>query len=207
MDLATGQVAEHREATPRGRSSGTHLCLLYENEEERREVIARFIELGIAGNERVAYFAETDPELIPSWLAEHGVQVPQAPQFTVSSTEEIYYPHGEFHVERMFPFWRAFLTEAEGLDLDGARATGETSWSREVPGGERIVEYEAKLNTLLLDLPVTALCQYDVHRFDGATILDILRVHPLMLIAGQVVANPYYVGHEQFLGQRKPVAE
>jgi hypothetical protein len=107
----------------------------------------------------------------------------------------------------MFPFWRAFLTEAEGLDLDGARATGETSWSREVPGGELIVEYEAKLNTLLLDLPVTALCQYDVHRFDGATILDILRVHPLMLIAGQVVANPYYVGHEQFLGHRNPVAE
>jgi len=173
-------------------SSGTHLCLIYDDERERREVVAKFVEDGFSKGERVAYFTDAEPLAIRSWLGQHGVELPEPPVFSLLRARSVYFPDGEFLPERMPPYWRGFHKEATDLGLSGARATGETSWSREVPGGERIVEYEANLNVLLLDLPVTALCQYDVRRFDGATIFDILRVHPLMLVGGQVVRNPYY---------------
>ena len=44
-----------------------------------------------------------------------------------------------------------------------------------------------------------AHCQYDARRFDGATLFDVLNVHPMMIIRGQVVRNPYYVEPEHFL--------
>jgi hypothetical protein len=181
--------------------SGTHLCLIYDDERERREVVAKFVEEGLSGGERVAYFTDAEPVAIRTWLEEHGLELPEPPAFSLSPARSVYCPDGEFRPERMPPYWRAFHAEATGLGFPAARATGETSWSREVPGGERIVEYEAHLNEVLAELPVTALCQYDVKRFDGATIFDILRVHPLMLVGGQVVRNPYYEGPEEFLSR------
>jgi hypothetical protein len=179
-------------------NSGTHLCLIYDDERERREVVAKFVEDGLSGGERVAYFTDAEPQVICTWLGERGLELPEPPAFSLMEASTVYYPDGEFLPERMLPYWLAFHTEATDMGFPAARATGETSWSREVPGGERIVEYEANLNVVLADLPVTALCQYDVRRFDGATIFDILRVHPLMLVGGQVVRNPYYETPEAF---------
>lgn len=196
--------ASGAEGEPR---AGTHLCLLYESEVERREVVSRFVEEGLAAGERVAYFADDEPDLVLAWLRERGVEVSARPQFSVAPARSVYCPEGEFFIEPMFDYWRAFHREAQALGLAGARGTGETNWCLETPGGERIVEYEARLNDLLVELPVTALCQYDVRRFDGAAILDILRVHPLMLIAGQVVANPYYIRPQEFLELRRDTVE
>jgi MEDS: MEthanogen/methylotroph, DcmR Sensory domain len=180
-------------------TAGTHLCLIYDDEQERREVVAKFVESGLSEGERVAYFTDAEPLAIRTWLGGHGFELPEPPVFSLLEARNVYFPDGEFLPERMPPYWRAFHREATDLGFPAARATGETSWSREVPGGDRIVEYEANLNAVLVDLPVTALCQYDVRRFDGATIFDILRVHPLMLVGGQVVRNPYYERPEEFL--------
>lgn len=179
--------------------SSAHLCLFYDDEQERREVVARFVAEGLRSGERVAYFTDAEPQAIHTWLGEHGLDLPEPPAFTVQEARSVYFPDGEFLPERMPPYWHAFHEEASDLGFPAARATGETTWSREVPGGERIVEYEANLNAVLEGLPVTALCQYDVRRFDGATLFDILRVHPLMLVGGAVVRNPYYERPEAFL--------
>jgi hypothetical protein len=187
--------------------AGTHVCLIYDNETERREVVAAFARDGLASGERVAYFTDAQPADIHAWLTERGVDLPEPPQFTVDPAGDVYFPDGEFVPERMPPFWHRFHEEATAGGFPAARATGETSWSRDVRGGERIVEYEARLNDVLAEIPVTALCQYDVHRFDGATILDILRVHPLMLIGGQMVRNPYYMTPHQFLTRRSAADE
>jgi hypothetical protein len=47
------------------------------------------------------------------------------------------------------------------------------------------------------------VCQYDANRFDGATILKCLEVHPYMIVHGQVVHNPYYITPQEFLGSAR----
>ena len=64
-----------------------------------------------------------------------------------------------------------------------------------------LLEYEARLNMLVAEHPITACCQYDVRRFDGRTIMDVLAVHPVMIVRGQVVKNPYYTDPNEFLRQ------
>jgi hypothetical protein len=90
-------------------------------------------------------------------------------------------------------------------DYPAVRATGETSWAvRGIPGSDRLLEYEARLNDALETVPVTAVCQYDVNLFDGATILDILKVHPIMISRGQLVRNPFYIRPDEFLSAHRP---
>jgi len=54
---------------------------------------------------------------------------------------------------------------------------------------------------LVHTVPITVVRQYDAQRFDGAKLYDILSVHPMMIVHGQVVRNPYYVEAEVFLAK------
>jgi hypothetical protein len=54
------------------------------------------------------------------------------------------------------------------------------------------MEYEANGKVFLNKYPVTVVCQYHADKFDGATLLECLKVHPFMIVYGQIVRNPYY---------------
>ena len=86
------------------------------------------------------------------------------------------------------------------MGFNGGRVIGEmTPEVQQVPGGERLLEYESRVSLLLRTHPVTSVCQYDARTFDGATIMDILKVHPLMVVRGSVVRNPFFIPPEEFL--------
>jgi hypothetical protein len=68
-----------------------------------------------------------------------------------------------------------------------------------VPGGDRLLEYESRVSLMVREKPVTAVCQYDANQFSGAAIMNILKVHPKMIVNGIVVHNPFFIEPEQFL--------
>jgi len=187
---------------------GSHVCLIYESEAERRRLLSKFLEAGLRDGERVLYLTDVmKPGELVDWLTDLGIDLPTGPdadRFTVSDAESVYCKGGEFKPERMFEFWGDLYDDAVARDYPAVRATGETSWAvRGIPGSERLLEYEALLNKALEKVPVTAVCQYDVNLFDGGTILDILRVHPIMISRGQLVKNPFYMGPDEFLAMRQ----
>jgi len=184
-------------------AAGTHICLIYDDDQERRALMSDFVRSGLACAEQVMYLTDAAPGSVRAWLAERGVPVPADeadPGLMVKPTVDVYCREGRFTPEAMFDVWRAYYHNAGEAGYAGARATGETSWALDGhPGAERLLEYEALLTDVLRRTPVTAVCQYDANRFDGGTILDILRVHPLLVVRGQVVQNPYYLAPEDFL--------
>lgn len=190
--------------TPEPFRAGAHVCLLYETEEERRDLISKFLAAGLRDGERVVYFTDlmTSDEL-RDWLLSLGVEIPkglEASRFSVADAESVYCPQGWFDPEQMFEYWGRLYRDSVTQCYPAVRATGETSWAvRGIPGSERLIEYEALLNKTLEKSPVTAVCQYDVNLFDGGAILDILRVHPVIISRGQLVENPLYIGPDEFL--------
>lgn len=75
------------------------------------------------------------------------------------------------------------------------------SWAlRGTPGSERIVEYEAKLNTFFPGSQCLAVCQYDRRRFDPRVLLEVLETHPLAVIGTEVYENFYYMPPQDFFG-------
>jgi hypothetical protein len=184
--------------------AGTHMCLIYNDDAERKRLISKFIDSGLATGEKVSYFADlATPSEIRQWLANKGVDLPEDEQddrFGVLVAEKTYCPTGEFVPESMLDTLRAYYKQAVDDGYTGARVSGEMSWAlRGVPGSNRLMEYEAQVNNVLATHPVTAICQYDATKFDGATIFDVLSVHPMMIVHGQIVQNPYYLKPEVFL--------
>ena len=186
---------------------GVHVCLLYEDEAERRSFIQRFVQDGLTRGEKVLYLTDVmTPQEVRDWLGDMGVDQAEdtvADHLEVAEARSVYYPTGEFVPERVFAFWENLDEDVRRTGHPGARATGETSWAvRGIPGAERLLEYEAGLTRVLQKTSVSAICQYDVHLFDGRTILDILRVHPVIVSRGQLVQNPFYVGPDDFMGRQ-----
>ena len=183
---------------------GTHMCLIYNNEEERREIISNYLDGGIATGEKVTYFAdEMSPDQVKEWLADMGVQPPDnevSDSFNVVTADSTYLPDGKFDPEKMLRNLRDFYTSAVEQNFASCRVSGEMSWAlQDKPGTERLMEYEAKVNDVLVEYPVTAICQYDANKFDGATLFECLKVHPYMIVKGQIVRNPYYMSTDEYL--------
>ena len=185
--------------------AGTHMCYIYKDDQERKEFIAKYLSLGLQGHEKVNYFVDViSPEEMRAQFNELGLNLPlemDERDFSISRALEIYCTGSKFVPENTLQKLRSMYALSIDEGYSGTRISGEMSWVlREgVEGTDRLMEYESLVNTVLLDYPLTAICQYDARRFNGSTLFDVLNVHPMMIIRGQVVRNPYYVIPEKFL--------
>ncbi|MGZ4979999.1 MAG: MEDS domain-containing protein [Methylobacter sp.] len=176
-----------------------HICHLYTNENERRNTIAQFMRSGLLANEKVGYLADVMPPMndMDSYLFQLGI-IPSCQvkpkQLVLTQAEAAYCPDGTFLPERMLDYWRSFCNQAQSESFTGVRVTGDTSWiSKGMPGIDRWIEYEATINSLMAEASIHGvMCQYDVSKLDGAMLFDVLSVHPMMIVAGQIVHNPYF---------------
>lgn len=183
---------------------GTHMCLIFNGEDERKKVIGDFLKIGLKQGERVAYFADVmTTDEVKEWLSQKGVSVSanvEGGQLEITNATNTYCPGGEFVPDVMLDNLKNFYIKAEKDDYPKSRLSGEMSWAlKNIPGSNRLMEYESRVNEVILDYPLTAICQYDADKFDGATIFECLKVHPYMIVRGQVVRNPYYLKPEEYL--------
>ncbi|MFC1743307.1 MEDS domain-containing protein [Candidatus Riflebacteria bacterium] len=181
--------------------AGTHMCLIYSHEDDRREIISKFIKNGIIGGERVYYIADTiKPEEVREWLLNMEVELPRDDCFSILPAVNTYCPQKEFIPQKMLHTIRAFYEQTVKDGYPGTRGTGEMSWAlKGIAGSERLMEYEALLNEVLVTHPITVICQYDANQFGGREIFNTLKVHPMTIVHGQVVQNPFYMKPQEFL--------
>ncbi|MBD2427797.1 MEDS domain-containing protein [Phormidium sp. FACHB-1136] len=185
--------------------ANTHMCYIFNDEDERREVIARYTNSGITSEELVGYFADLDnADLLEEYLLSIGIHPPDASHrdhVMFCPAHTVYCPDGHFTAKEMIRRLKALHHTCQEHHWPNVRVTGEMSWalSPHITGAEELVEYESRLNLLMETHPLTAICQYDANRFDGATLFEILQVHPMMVVRGQIVRNPYYLPPEEFL--------
>jgi hypothetical protein len=186
--------------------AGTHMCMIYTDEEERRKIISKFLDSGLKTGEQVYYLADVmSPEEVRDWLVSMDVDIPQdgeANGFNVLVAEDTYCPNGRFVPDEMLDTLRDCYNQAIDQGYPGSRVSGEMSWAlKGIPGSERLMEYESLVNNVFVTHPMTAICQYNANLFDGATILNVLKVHPMMIVRGQIVRNPYYMKPEEFISE------
>jgi len=187
---------------------GVHICQIFSNDQERLEALLGFLESGIDAREKTACFTEKlDDEIFSAYLAELGHSLEElrsSGALTKSGSTEVYFQDGRFDPEQMLALLRQFYEDSVTKGYPAARVIGEmTSDVQHIPGGSRLMEYESRVSMLQRECPVTTVCQYDAQAFDGATIMQILKVHPLMVMHGSVVHNPFYVQPEEYLAQQR----
>ncbi len=185
---------------------GVHICQIFSNDDERQESLLKFILSGLQSKERTCCFSDNATEqAIGEFLGNYGISHNEAIDsgaLTLAGTRDVYFENNCFNPERMIGLLTKYYDDSVTQGYPAARVIGEMAPEvQHVSGGNRLMEYESKVSLLLRDHPVTAVCQYDARSFDGAMIMDVLKVHPLMIVRGSVVHNPFFIKPEEYLTQ------
>jgi hypothetical protein len=187
---------------------GIHICQIFNNDDERHNALVDFLISGILSEENAACFSEKEsPSTLSDVFKKNGIEykkVEEKGEFSLSGTANIYFKDNKFDPDKMIDLLKDFYEKSLNDNKKGARVIGEmTPEIGKVEGGSRLMEYESKVSMLIRKYPVNAVCQYDARSFDGSTILDILKVHPYMIVKGSVIHNPFYIQPEEILSKNK----
>jgi hypothetical protein len=73
-------------------------------------------------------------------------------------------------------------------------------WAAEDPSHiDSLLEFESRVNDVWRRHDDAVICVYDLARFGGDTIVDILRTHPMVVIGGVLQQNPFFVPPKEYL--------
>lgn len=183
---------------------GVHICQIFASDSKRQESVLKFILSGLQSKERTSCFSDkTTGQAVEEFLGKHGISYAEARHsgaFILAETHDVYFQDNYFDPERMLSVLSKYHEDSVAQGYPAARVIGEmTPEVQHIAGGDRLLEYESKISLLLREHPVTSVCQYDARAFDGAMIMDILKVHPLMVVQGSIVHNPFFINPEEFL--------
>jgi hypothetical protein len=200
------QAAKKKEVTLCGtKLTGVrHICAFFDSAEEQNEVLMPFLKEGIDEGEQVVTILDSathDDHALR--LEAAGISVAAAKareQLRVLSTEATYTMGNVFVADRMYDMLASTLRDAESTKFKGIRAMGDMAWAlRNCPGTEDLLIYEARVNQVAPQHDCTLLCAYDINRFSGRVVADILATHSHVVMGGRVHANPHYVEPLEFL--------
>jgi hypothetical protein len=97
----------------------------------------------------------------------------------------------------------AFEQLASGNATGGfplSRIVCHMDWAAEEPSHlDTLVEFESRVNEVWRRHDDAVICVYDLARFGGQVVIDMLRTHPMIIIGGILQENPFYQPPEEFL--------
>jgi len=189
---------------------GAHMCGLYETPEERDQILFGFLRTGGRTNDlrlycpaerSVADFERSYAQRYPDGASE----VHDLSRFRLASIKALYYPTGIFSPWDMDRNLQAFYEESQRDGRRNVRATAEMVWALEaVPGVEHLMVYESRLNYFIPGKPWISICLYNMTKFTGSQIMNVLRTHPFSISAGVITENPYYMDPDDYLATYAP---
>jgi PAS domain S-box-containing protein len=183
---------------------GDHACCIYDTEEEHRNIVAPFLRKGLEQNEKVVCIIDArDKKTIINYLKTEGVDVEhyqKKGQFSILTSTDTCLNGGVFEPDRMMSFLSSDTQKALDEGYTALRVTGEMSWAlRGLPGSDRLIEFENKLNIFFPGSRCLAICQYDRRTFDAGTLLHVLMTHPFVFIGANLYQNFYYTSPDDIL--------
>jgi hypothetical protein len=183
---------------------GTHICAFFRGIPERDAILIPFLTEGLrAGHKCQCLIDDGLDEVRAALDAEMGASA-ATHQLEIQPTKSAYLRRGSFSTKDMLAFWDESVGAAvneQGFPF--VRSTGETTWTlRDLPDSRDFLTYEAELNRFLPRYPQVIMCLYDLDRFAGQVLVDIMKTHPKVLMGSTVLDNLYYLEPDEFLARR-----
>jgi hypothetical protein len=186
--------------------TGDHICAFYRGA-ERDDMLVSFLAAGLrTGDKCICVLDAARPESLLALLDDPQAQERlERRQLEFVDFEDAHQAIGRFVPERMVEFWEHNVQSAlEGGKYQFFRAAGEMTWAlRDMPGLNQLATFESEVNRLMPRYPQVYLCVYDIERFSGEQVLDVLKTHPKVLLGAMMFDNPYYIEPDEFLARRQ----
>lgn len=183
-----------------------HVCAFFNSDDEKYRVLLPFIKDGFeCGDKAVHVVSPNQRDDHLQRLAAAGIDVAaagQSGQFELRINTEAYLRDGHFDQDRML---EAFEQMASGNAAGGfplSRIVCHMDWAAEGRSHvDNLVEFESRVNDVWGRHDDAVVCVYDLAKFGGDTVVDIMRTHPMVIIGGILQQNPFFVPPAEFLRQ------
>ncbi|QFY62953.1 hypothetical protein FZ934_21695 (plasmid) [Rhizobium grahamii] len=189
-----------------GASLGTHrhVCAFFNGAENAFDVLAPFICDGFQCDHRAIHLVGADKrEEHIARLRCEGIDTEasqRSGQLEIRSTVDTYLQNGRFEQDRMVEAFTALASGNADAKYPLSRIVCDMDWAADGQAHlQDLIEFESRVNDLWSQHDDVVICVYDLAKFGGDTIVDILRTHPLVVIGGILRENPFFIPPAQFL--------
>jgi MEDS: MEthanogen/methylotroph, DcmR Sensory domain len=182
----------------------THICAFFNGFDEQHRVLRSFIKEGFERGEKA--FHIVDPELREDHLkrlAQSGIDVDQAiasGQLELRRWQDAYLRDDQFDQDAMLALLEELLGAGAAAGNPLIRFVSKVEPSLVEKAGEaNWLEYETRVNHTVGKYKDPVICTYDLKNFNASLMMDMLRVHPVVIVGGVLQENPFFVPPDQFL--------
>jgi hypothetical protein len=180
-------------------AAGAHVCHLYDNTREQNEVTLQFLKQALDADEAAIHVAAaSEPNDWFLKLQAVGVDVREvhdSRRLRVVDNRDWYFPEELSSIYIGRRLWRTISNALS--DFPGVRLVSEMSWTIGTPiSPDQLCHWEATKNVVIKDLNVRLLCQFDLQSHSVPELHAALRTHPLVLLDGRLIANPFNEAEE-----------
>ena len=166
-----------------------HILFVYGSLEAKYNVLCNFLKIGLENGEAVAYIvSEEDLGNIRETMKRFGIDVDKSEKkgaLRILGYNEFYFIDGKFNIQRTNSLFKKMYDNALKKGFMGFRMFGETACFFHKNRCDELIEIERTANRTL-DLPIIAMCAYNLKLFDKARnpiefYNELLQTHSIVL--------------------------
>ena len=185
-----------------------HVCAFFNSDEEEYRVLLPFIKDGFECGDKAVHVVNPDQRCDHlRRLAAAGIDptaTQQSGQFELRTNIETYLRDGRFDQDRMLDVFEQLASGNAKGGYPRSRIVCHMDWASENRSNvENLVEFKSRVNDVWCRHDDAVICVYDLAKFGGDTVIDMIRTHPMIIIGGILQQNPFFVPPEAFLRERR----
>jgi len=185
-------------------SEARHVCAFFNSGDEEYRVLLPFIKDGFECGDKAVHIVNPDRRRDHlQRLAAVGIDTTaaqQSGQFELRTNTEAYLRDGRFDQDRMLGVFEQLASGNAKGGFPLSRIVCHMDWAAEGRSYvDNLVEFESRVNDVWRRHDDAIICVYDLAKFGGDTVVDIMRTHPVIIIGGILQQNPFFVPPEKFL--------
>ena len=185
-------------------SESRHVCAFFNSADEGYRVLLPFIKDGFeSGHKAIHVVNPNRREDHVQRLTAAGIDTTatqRSGQLEVRTNLEAYLQDGRFDQDRMLEVFEQLSSGNDKAGYPLSRIVCQMDWAAEERSHiDQLVEFESRVNDIWCRHEDAVICVYDLAKFGGDTVIDIVRTHPMVIIGGILQTNPFYVHPEVFL--------
>jgi len=182
-----------------------HACAFFNSDEDAYRVLMPFIRDGFACGDKAVHLVN------PGQCCNHlqrlataGIdpeRARQAGQLEVRTNTEAYLRAGRFDQDRMLDVFEQLAAARSDFRL--SRIVCQMDWAADRSHIDDLIEFESRVNRVWSCHEDAVICVYNLAKFGGDAVIDIMRTHPMVVVGGILQQNPFFVPPEEFLRERR----
>ncbi|MGE3315025.1 MAG: PAS domain S-box protein [Planctomycetaceae bacterium] len=179
-----------------------HVCQIYESRDEQIAAAIPFIAQGFEHGEKCLLVAdESVGDAVLAAFKAQGIRFDHNPRaFEHVADREALGISNVLDPESVVEALSHLEVDAIADGFTGLRICRDVAWSFGTQiDAEDLIRFEIGTNRFVQSSLTSLLCQFERSKFDGETIHDALRTHPLVLIEKSLAQNPYFESPEILL--------